>query len=59
MSNSPRSAMPLVMSMSAKVTSIPGAPGTRPWAQASKTKVSFGQGEYAICRVTATPRTGG
>ena len=42
--------MPLVMSMSAKVTSSAGAPGTRPWARASKTKVSFGQGEYAICR---------
>src|SRR3954469_5774337 len=48
-SNSPRSAIPLVMSMSAKVTSSEGAPGTRPWASASKTNVSFGQGEYAIC----------
>ncbi|MGW3465774.1 MFS transporter, partial [Streptomyces olivaceoviridis] len=27
---------------------VVGAPGTRPWARASKTKVSFGQGEYAI-----------
>src|SRR3954451_92817 len=49
-SNSPRSAMPLVRSMSANVTSSASAPGTRPWATASKTKVSFGQGEYAICR---------
>lgn len=40
--------MPLVMSMSAKVTSRAGAPGTLPCAQASKTKVSFGQGEKAI-----------
>jgi len=37
--------MPLVMSMSAKVMSSAGAPGMRPWARASKTKVSFGQGE--------------
>src|SRR5690242_14722771 len=50
-SNSPRSAMPLVMSMSANVTSSAGASGTRPCARASKTKVSFGQGEYAICSV--------
>ncbi|CAM5296369.1 hypothetical protein STANM309S_06133 [Streptomyces tanashiensis] len=41
----PLSAQPLVTSMSAKVTSSRGAPGTRPCAQASKTKVSFGQGE--------------
>ena len=40
--------MPLVMSMSAKVTSSAGAPGTRPCAQASKTNVSFGHGEKAM-----------
>ncbi|CAO0837171.1 hypothetical protein SMICM17S_05896 [Streptomyces microflavus] len=40
--------MPLVMSMSAKVTFSAGAPGTLSWAQASKTNVSLGQGEKAI-----------
>src|SRR2546421_9535710 len=38
------------MSMSAKVTSSAGAPGTRPCGHAWKTNVSLGHGEYAMRR---------